>query len=132
MNRKTKQKEAILKALKEADNHPTAQWVYEQVRHSLPHISLGTVYRDLRALRQGGKISELDSGHESHFEWKVRGHYHFHCQGCGAILDLDDPVDRELDKRVSQRHQLDVDHHRLDFYGLCPACMKTARTAKGG
>ncbi|MBI2847993.1 MAG: transcriptional repressor, partial [Chloroflexi bacterium] len=43
VSRKSKQKQAILKALRGTGSHPDAGWIYEQVRQEMPNISLGTV-----------------------------------------------------------------------------------------
>jgi Fur family peroxide stress response transcriptional regulator len=56
MRRKTKQKEAILRILKDTRSHPTADSIYEEVRKEIPHISKGTVYRNLRILQESGCI----------------------------------------------------------------------------
>jgi len=52
MTKKSKQREVILRVLKRTSSHPTADWVYEQVRKEIPNISLGTVYRNLKSLKQ--------------------------------------------------------------------------------
>lgn len=123
MARRTRQKEAILRVLKGNNNHPTASWIYEQVRQEIPHISLGTVYRDLKSLKQEGKIAELDfAGSLSRFDGNTENHYHFRCQKCGRIFDIPEPVDKEIDDRVAQKTGFEVLCHRLEFYGLCPDC----------
>jgi Fur family peroxide stress response transcriptional regulator len=111
-----------LRAVQQA-KHPTAQRVHEEVRHALPHISLGTVYRDLHWLKEEGVISEVAGNHEVHFDVIAQNHYHFHCTSCGTISDLDLAVDRALDERAATLAGLRVDYHKLDFFGLCPACM---------
>jgi Fur family transcriptional regulator, peroxide stress response regulator len=123
LSRNTRQREAILKVLRQAQ-HPTAQRVHEEVRRVLPHISLGTVYRDLHWLKGAGAISEVAGNHESHFDGIARNHYHFHCSRCGSISDLEVEVDGALDKRVAAAAGLQVDYHKLDFFGLCPTCQE--------
>ncbi|MBQ1935230.1 MAG: transcriptional repressor, partial [Clostridia bacterium] len=46
----SKQRDAIVQVLKNTKSHPTADWVYEEVRKQIPNISLGTVYRNLAKL----------------------------------------------------------------------------------
>ena len=48
--RNTRQKAAIERAVLSSCDHPSAETVYERVREELPAVSLGTVYRVLRAL----------------------------------------------------------------------------------
>ena len=60
IRRETKQREAILKVLRHTDSHPTADWIYDEVRKVIPNISKGTVYRNLKILREDREISELN------------------------------------------------------------------------
>jgi len=123
MSRKSKQKEAILRAVKSTTSHPTADWVYEKVREEIPHISLGTVYRDLKLLKQEGEVSEVSlTDTLSRFDGNTQNHYHFKCEQCAHISDVDEPVDEEINKRVAQKMGFKVSHHRLVFYGLCKEC----------
>ncbi len=123
MTRKSKQREAILRVLKRTSSHVTADWVYEQVRKEIPNISLGTVYRNLKSLKQEGKILELDlAGTVSRFEANAQNHYHFRCEQCGRIFDVDEPVNGEFDERVTRKTGFKVSNHRLEFRGLCKDC----------
>ncbi len=121
--RKTKQKDAILRVVKETNSHPTALWVYEHVREEIPNISLGTVYRNLKLLKQEGKISELAlAGALSRFDGRVPRHYHFRCEKCGHVFDVDQPVQNELNQRLIAKTGFKVSYHILEFRGLCPDC----------
>ena len=123
MVRKSKQREAILRVVKGTTSHPTADWVYEQVRREIPSVSLGTVYRNLNLLQREGEILELDFGNTlSRFDGNTWNHYHFRCEGCGRIFDVAEPVDREIDKRVARKTGFKVSYHRLEFRGLCKDC----------
>ncbi len=121
--RMTKQRAAILEVLRGTDLHPTADWIYEKVREILPNISLGTVYRNLNILKEHRLLKELNDGGEvSHFDGNTENHYHFICLRCKRIFDIDEPVDIQLDRRISSKTGFEIDHHRLEFYGICPAC----------
>ncbi len=123
MVRLSKQREAILKVLRSTTSHPAADWVYEQVRKKLPHISLGTVYRNLRLLAQEGIISELDfAGTPSRFDANTQPHSHFTCERCGRIFDVAEPAHKEIDERIASKMGLKVFNHRLEFSGLCKDC----------
>jgi len=126
MQRKTKQKEAILGLLKGTTSHPTADWIYTQVKREIPNISLGTVYRNLKLLRESGEISELDfSGTFSRFDGNPANHYHFRCELCGRVFDLDKPVNEEIDKKVAEKTGFKILCHRLEFHGLCKECQES-------
>ena len=126
MGKRTKQKEAILKVLRSTTSHPTADWVYEEVRKEIPNISLGTVYRNLKLLRQSGEISDIDfSGTFSRFDGNPDNHYHFRCEKCGRVLDVDEPVNKEFDRRIARKTGFKISHHRLEFRGLCKECQES-------
>ena len=121
--KKTKQKEAILRTLRNTKAHPTADWIYAEVRKEIPNISLGTVYRNLKLLQQSGEIAEIGlSGTFSRFDGNPDNHYHFRCDKCGHVFDLDEPVNRELDEKISRETGFRISCHRLEFRGLCREC----------
>ena len=60
MSRKSRQRDIILRVVKNTKSHPNADWVYDQVRKEIPNISLGTVYRNLKSLAEAGEILQLE------------------------------------------------------------------------
>jgi Fe2+ or Zn2+ uptake regulation protein len=123
MLRDTKQREAILRILRSTRSHPTADWIYEEAKKEIPHISKGTVYRNLKVLQENGQVSELNlDGTVSRFEAKRENHYHFRCERCGRVFDVDEPVDRKLDGKVARKTGLKISCHQLEFRGLCHDC----------
>jgi Fe2+ or Zn2+ uptake regulation protein len=123
MNRRSKQREAIVRVLNGSKSHPTADWVYEQVRKEIPSISLGTVYRNLKMMKEQGEILELGTaGGLGRFDGNSQNHYHFRCDRCGRVYDIDEPIDRTIDQRVAETTGFKISHHRLEFRGLCNDC----------
>ena len=122
--RMTKQKRVILEVLKNTKSHPTADWVYDKVKKKIPNISLGTVYRNLNILKGQGEIIELSYGKGfSRFDGNASRHYHFTCEHCGRILDVDPPADMDIEKELSMQIGVKVNSHRLELYGSCPDCV---------
>ncbi len=125
MLRKSKQREAIIRVVRSTNSHPTADWIYEEVRKEIPDISLGTVYRNLKLLRESGEILEIDLASTlSRFNGKPDNHYHFRCERCGRVFDVDEPVDEEINDKVARKTGFRISHHRLEFRGLCKECQK--------
>jgi len=121
--RESKQRKSILKVINGTNSHPTANWIYEQVKKTISGISLGTVYRNLKFLTKSGQISELDlAGSVGRFDGNAQNHYHFRCEQCGRVFDVDEPMDKTIDIRVAQKTGFKVTHHRLEFRGLCRDC----------
>jgi Fur family transcriptional regulator, peroxide stress response regulator len=125
MNKKSKQREAIIRVLRGMTSHPSAGLIYEQVKKEIPNIGLATVYRNLRILKQAGLVLEIRTSENSaHFDGMTENHYHFCCDRCGKILDLDEPIDTSIEKRIAKKTGLKVTHHHLEFSGLCLDCQK--------
>lgn len=125
MIKRTKQKEAILRVLRSTSSHPTAAWLYDEVRKEMPNISLATVYRNLRQLRERGEILELDiNGTSSRFDARTDDHYHFRCEKCDRVFDIDEPVDKQLDGRVAGKTGFKISYYQLEFRGLCRECQE--------
>ena len=128
VSRETKQKNAILGLLRNTRSHPTADQIYETVRKAIPTISKGTVYRNLQVLIDNGIVSVLDiRGTLSRYELKQETHYHFRCDACGRVYDLDEPVDPGLDDRISKRTGFVVSGHQTEFRGRCADCHRPAQ-----
>jgi Fur family peroxide stress response transcriptional regulator len=128
MRRETKQREAILRVLRNTRAHPTADGIYEEVKKEIPNLSKGTVYRNLQVLQEDGAITVLNlNGTLSRFEIKQDSHYHFRCERCGRVFDLDEPVNNEIDKRVAERTGFKVSHHQTEFRGLCKDCQQLSK-----
>jgi Fe2+ or Zn2+ uptake regulation protein len=123
IRRLTKQRQTILHILRGTKKHPTADVIYDEVRKLFPNISKGTVYRNLKILREQGDIAELKlSGHASRYDGRPERHYHFRCEHCGQVFDLEKPVDTALDGRIAGETGFQVWYHRLEFRGLCNEC----------
>ncbi|WP_027338939.1 Fur family transcriptional regulator [Halonatronum saccharophilum] len=121
--RMTKQRKKILEVLKATKSHPTADWIYDQVKKEIPNISLGTIYRNLNVLREMGEIIELSYGSSySRFDANTENHYHFTCLECGLVQDVDFEVDLDMDKKVNMAIEGDVKYHRCEFFGYCKEC----------
>lgn len=120
----SRQREAIMNFLMTRNDHPTADVVYNAVRHEFPHISLGTVYRNLTLLADLGEIARLRLGDGvDHFDADTSPHYHFICTQCNSVVDLG------LDalEAVDALNGMDVDGnliagHITYFYGTCEDC----------
>ena len=129
--RNTRQREVILRILRGTRSHPTADWIYEEARKEMPHISKGTVYRNLQVLQENGQVLELNlDGTLSRYEAKQENHYHFRCERCGRVIDIDEPIDRKLDRKIARKTGLKISCHRLEFHGLCHDCQHEQRPVR--
>lgn len=119
----SRQREMILHAVQSACNHPTADWVYQQVRKSCPTISLATVYRNLNQLAEAGIILKITSAAGGdRFDRTTCGHYHLYCTACGGVFDLPVPYMDHLNALAAQKTGFAILSHDIQFVGLCDTC----------
>lgn len=61
MKRNTIQRTLVLEAVNHLRSHATAEEVYDAIVQQHPHISKGTVYRNLNQLAKDGEIQKLEN-----------------------------------------------------------------------
>lgn len=127
--KRSRQREAIMAFLKTRKDHPTADTVYQEIRNTIPNISLGTVYRNLSLLSDRGEILRLPcDGKVDRFDADTRPHYHFICTECGCVQDISFPYAGQLDLAANEEFNGIITKHNLFFEGLCGDCScKTER-----
>ena len=120
----TPQRQAILEFLLETKSHPTADEIYQHVKAKFPGVSLGTIYNTLNMLKEHGYLLELSYGDmSSRFDGNPRNHYHIVCSKCGMVVDYHSPL-IDMDQEVMDNSGFLIMGHRMEFYGVCPDCLK--------
>lgn len=123
----TPQRHAILEFLISSESHPTADEIYKALEHDFPNMSVATVYNNLRVFRNAGLVKELTYGDSSsRFDFVTHDHYHIICDQCGTIVDFHHPGLEEVEHLASHVTGFKVNSHRLEVYGTCPKCAKSA------
>ncbi len=125
----SKQREMIMDFLQGRKDHPTADIVYENVRLLNPNISLGTVYRNLALLADLGEIRRLRLGDGTdHFDADISPHYHFICNGCGCVRDLQMDDMENILENARRRFDGRITGHMTYFYGYCGKCCESGES----
>ena len=121
--RQSKQRNRILDLLQSTKTHPTADWIYDQIKREFPKLSLGTVYRNLSILEEQGLVKKIHYGSTfDRFEANISPHYHLICEECGKIEDFELSIYDEINKKAKKRTDFNIHHHKLEFFGLCNNC----------
>lgn len=130
----SRKRKAILDALRETDTHPTAEWIYQQLKPRYPDLSLGTVYRNLGRFRETGQAVSLGAiGGQERFDGDTSPHAHLVCERCGAVVDVYGALPgREQLDIVSEKSGCRVDSASVTFRGLCKSCMGSSECAGEG
>ena len=113
----SRKREAILTCLHGTTCHPTAEWVYQQLKPQFPDLSLGTVYRNLAAFKAEGVIDSVGV---------VKGLERYDvCESCGAVLDAETiELSGELLAHVQQDTGCAIRRYQISFTGVCPNCLQ--------
>ena len=123
----TPQRRAILNTIALSHDHLTPAAIYEKVRVEHPDIGLVTVYRTLDILADLGLICEVHAGGNCRsylMRRPAEHHHHLICSECGAVEDFTDCALSQLEQRIAQQTNFEIDGHLLEFTGRCPACTK--------
>ena len=117
---------AIFDAISSTKDHPTAEWVYEQLKPYYKDLSLGTVYRNLKKFCEDGKaISVGVINGQEHFDADTKPHSHFVCDVCGAISDIYRPFfSDELLSGLNEEYGVQVTSSEVLFHGVCKNCLE--------
>src|SRR5687767_5688028 len=123
--RLTPQREAVLRAVRERDDHPTASDIFAAAKQHLPAISYATVYNSLRYLRQAGLLRELSFGDgASRYDGITDRHDHALCSECGKLVDFDLTEPAELMHEAARRSNFQAESVHLTLVGRCPDCIE--------
>jgi len=119
----SKQRVKILDLVKSTDVHPTADWVYHNLKSEIPNLSLGTVYRNLKLLSDQGIIQRLllDSSFDR-FDGNITPHYHIVCENCGSVGDIFMDHINLINSQAAQKSTYKVTRYQLVFFGICEKC----------
>ena len=93
----------------------------------MPHVSMGTVYRNLDTLVSLGFIQKLGPVHpQMRFDGNTGEQYHLTCVHCGALEDtfFEETEDcfRNLENALGNLTKHGIFGHRLEFIGVCSNC----------
>ncbi|RXJ94503.1 transcriptional repressor [Arcobacter sp. AHV-9/2010] len=124
----TEQREIILSVLLQADDHLTAEEIYNQIKKDYPdsNVGIATVYRALGFLEEIDLIASINFGTEGKkYESNTKSHHdHLICTECGVIVEF---VDDEIEKRqekIAKANKFKITDHSMQLYGVCEKCQK--------
>ncbi len=121
----TKQREVVLQVIRDADEHLTANEVFDKAKILLPTISFATVYNSLRYLKDAKHIAEINFGSgASRFDSMTSRHDHAICTKCGKLVDMEIELPVEIVNSAAAFSKFKLESVELTLRGLCPECTK--------
>lgn len=119
----TTQRSLLLDIIREANSHLDADELYRRAKNKNSHISLATVYRNLKLFKELGLITESNlSDTHSHYEIKGLTHHHLVCIRCGKIIEFDSPLISKAVTKARRENNFDITTVQLKLEGYCPKC----------
>jgi len=121
----TRQREVVLRVIRDAEEHLTANEVFINAKQLLPGISFATVYNSLRFLKEAGHIAEIRFGNgASLYDRKLARHDHAICTKCGVLVDIEMEHPAELVELAARYSNFKPKLLDFTLRGICPDCNK--------
>lgn len=118
----SQQREAIYEYVASHGAHPSADQVYAGVRATFPTLGLATVYRNLSALVNEGRLTCSTHDGVARYDARTDSHHHFTCRECGRVqnleLELPDALLRSARRKVGGK----IEAVSIDLSGVCGDC----------
>ncbi len=121
----TPQRLAIVKILADSEGHPSVENIHGRIAKDFPTMSLATVYRNIVLIKELGEVLELGfpDGSNRYDGKKPYPHPHVVCIKCKKIVDPDLESLDDMKNEVARETHFKILTHRLDFFGICSACL---------
>ena len=102
--------------------HPSANMIYNDLKPSIPKLSLGTVYTNLKLFEDLGQVVRVANvnGFER-YDADTFEHVHLVCDECGAVIDITDADIRKA-KKACQAGQAKIKSIQIVLHGTCEKC----------
>ncbi len=122
--RLTPQRRLIAGILQEQDGHLSADEIYLLARRQHSSLSLATVYRTLRRLKESGLVRELRlSSDRYYYEIEQgRAHQHMVCLSCGKVIEFTCIHCTEACNELAAQHGFQITSTRVKLLGYCADC----------
>ena len=123
--RLTDARRTLASLVAEREGHFTVADLSAAVRSRHSGIGRATIFRTIDLFASLDVIERLDlpSGEHAYVECDRDHHHHVVCTRCGRTEGIEDAGLRTLVGKVSRQSGFRIDDHRLEMFGLCPACL---------
>jgi len=126
----TNQRRLLLELLRDAEGHIDAKELYRRASTRDESISPATVYRSLNLFKELELVDEIRLGKiRCYYEIKQSSeHQHLVCQGCGKVMEFQNPYFQKLINAVQREHAFKITKAELYLEGYCPECEEKKKT----
>jgi Fe2+ or Zn2+ uptake regulation protein len=127
--RLTEPRRAVATLIAGRQGHFTAADLEEDSRARHLPIGRATIFRALDLFTELGVVERVDlpAGGHAYVPCEPVHHHHVICTNCGRATEIEDVGIGALLEAVKRETGYDVASHRLELFGLCPACQAELR-----
>lgn len=116
---------AISEFLSNSNTPVDAEQIIQYLRAQDLDTNKVTVYRILDFLFKNQVIDRVEFGEGKYrYELKKNHHHHLICTSCGKIQDVEGNLVENLEKKIQEDKNFQVQSHSLEFFGICSNCQK--------
>jgi Fur family ferric uptake transcriptional regulator len=122
--KRTAHRVKCLEILDRSNGFLSAEEIHQKMGEVIP---ISTVYRVLESLCSVDLVSELNLDHKSMKVYERSHDHHAHhliCTACHKVIHIEGCPLKSYEKDLQEAYGFLMDHHSLDFYGLCDRCQK--------
>lgn len=122
----SKQRDMILDYMQGMIGHASAEQIYEGMNQKGLKISLATIYRNLGILSEMQQVKKIPiDGDRFVYDKTSDPHYHFFCEKCHTLYDLEAPFDPEYHSKFTNDEVVGhIDSHEVVVKGVCKDCLE--------
>lgn len=122
--RLTEPRRAVAELIGGRRGHFTAADLIAEAKSRRLGIGRATIFRALDLFTELSLVERLDlpSGEHAYVECARAHHHHVICSTCGRTTEVEDCGMQAVAAEVARRSGYQIDTHRLELFGVCPAC----------
>ena len=119
----TPQRRAILRAVLDLDDHPTADRVHAALGRRRVRVSRATVFRTLESFARLGIIAKAcHPGSSIRYDRRTDRHHHLVCSRCDRVVDISDARLDALPVPDTRSFGFVVSDFKVQLRGICKEC----------
>jgi Fur family ferric uptake transcriptional regulator len=121
MERQTRQRQAIRRAVEDAGAPVSPKEIHELSQRSVAGIGMATIYRAIKTMLDAGELVQVDvPGEAPRYEAAGKSHHHhFHCRKCQRMFELEG-CPGDFSRLIPRGFTLE--DHNLLLSGVCAGC----------
>lgn len=103
-------------------SHPSAYMIFQDLKPSIPSLSMGTVYNNIKHFEEHSMIINVANVNGTErYDANTSDHVHFVCDCCGAVMDIMD-ADMDTVKSACSVRNAKINSIKIVLHGVCEGC----------